>query len=104
MNFKNIFKSKSTQVITATLVLSFSACTNLEEQVRDEVLGGASLTMESTISAAYDRLGDATFTDNGGMLSMQEYASDIALLATRGSDWGDGGKWREMHEFTWTPN
>ncbi|MNX56527.1 SusD family protein [compost metagenome] len=22
-------------------------------------------------------------------------------MPTRGSDWGDGGKWRDMHEFTW---
>ncbi len=104
MNIKNIFKSKSTQIVAATLFLSFSACTNLEEQVRDEVLGGGSITAESALAAAYDRLGDATFTDNSGMIAMQEYSSDIALLATRGSDWGDGGKWREMHEFTWTSN
>ncbi|HEY5746241.1 MAG TPA: RagB/SusD family nutrient uptake outer membrane protein [Chryseolinea sp.] len=104
MNFRNIFRSKSGQVIAATLLLSSFSCTDLNEEVRDEVLGGQAPSMESTLVAAYDRLGDATFTDNTGMISMQEYASDIALLATRGSDWGDGGKWREMHEFTWTPN
>jgi len=104
MKFKNIFRSKSGQIITATLLLSSFSCTDLNEQVRDEVLGGQAPSMESTLVAAYDRLGDATFTDNTGMISMQEYASDIAVLATRGSDWGDGGKWREMHEFTWTPN
>lgn len=100
----DILKSKTIRIIAATFVLVFPACTDLEENVRDEVLGGESATMESTLVAAYDRLGDGTFTDNGGMLAMQEYASDIALLPTRGSDWGDGGKWREMHEFTWTPN
>lgn len=104
MNLKNIFRSKAAQIIAATLVLSFSACTDLDEVVRDEVLGGEAASMESTLVAAYDRLGEGTFNDNGGMLSMQEYASDIALLPTRGSDWGDGGKWREMHEFTWTPS
>lgn len=104
MNFNNIFTSKPGQIIVATLLLSFSACTDLEEEVRDEVLGSESASMEATLAAAYDRLGDGTFTDNSGMIAMQEYASDIALLATRGSDWGDGGKWREMHEFTWTPS
>jgi len=104
MNFKNILKSKSGQIIAATLLFNFFSCTDLNEEVRDEVLGGQAPSMESTLVAAYDRLGDATFTDNTGMISMQEYASDIAVLATRGSDWGDGGKWREMHEFTWTAN
>lgn len=104
MKLTKIFGSKTAQTIAATLVLSFSACTDLDEVVRDEVLGGENASMESTLASAYDRLGEGTYNDNGGMIAMQEYASDIALLATRGSDWGDGGKWREMHEFTWTPN
>ena len=98
------FNSKNRIVLMLTLVsgLVFTQCTDLEEEVLDEVLGGESLTPASTLAAAYDRLGDGTFVDNGGMHAMQEYTTDVALLPTRGSDWGDGGKWRAMHEFTWT--
>lgn len=97
-----LFKFKHLLVLLA--VLSFTNCTKLDEKVLDEVLGQAASNPEGALAAAYDRLGDGTFVDNGGMLAMQEYTSDIALLPTRGSDWGDGGKWRAMHEFTWAPD
>lgn len=103
MKLKNIYKSKTAQVITATIFLCATACTNLDEEVRDEIFSGNAGDAEAALVAAYDRAGDGIFVDNGGMISMQEYSSDIAMLPTRGSDWGDGGKWREMHEFTWTP-
>lgn len=101
MKFNKIFKR--TTIITACAALVFAGCTDLNEDVMDEVLGDQSGNATSALAAAYDRLGDRTFTDNGGMIAMQEYSSDIALLPTRGSDWGDGGKWRAMHEFTWAP-
>ncbi|WP_207536025.1 RagB/SusD family nutrient uptake outer membrane protein [Desertivirga arenae] len=88
----------------ALLILSFglaTSCTDLDEVVLDEVLGDNASSPTGALAAAYDRLGDRTFVDNGGIFSLQEYTTDIAMLPTRGSDWGDGGKWRSMHEFTW---
>ncbi len=99
MKLKNII-SKTTFAAICFSIL-FSGCTNLDEEVLDEVLGGDSSNAAGALAAAYDRLGDGTFTSIGGMFAMNEMASDIALLPTRGSDWGDGGKWRAMHEFTW---
>ncbi|WP_026991566.1 RagB/SusD family nutrient uptake outer membrane protein [Flavobacterium subsaxonicum] len=99
MKFKTIFNSKT--IITACFAIVLAGCTNLDEDVLDEVLGGDSSNAAGALAAAYDRLGDGTFTSHGGMLAMQEYSSDIGILPTRGSDWGDGGKWRAMHEFTW---
>jgi starch-binding outer membrane protein, SusD/RagB family len=94
---------KSGYIVAATLGLFLSACTDLDEEVRDEVLGAGQISAEATVASVYDRLGDGLFVDNGGMIAMQDYASDMALLPTRGADWGDGGKWREMHEYTFTP-
>jgi hypothetical protein len=34
----------------------------------------------------------------------QEAATDEMIAPTRGSDWGDGGKWRNMHYHTFNPN
>ncbi|UII19594.1 RagB/SusD family nutrient uptake outer membrane protein [Fulvivirga ligni] len=102
MKTNNIFKKTTVALMAAGMF--FSSCTDLNEEVLDEVLIDNSVTNpERTLAAAYDRLGDGTFVDNSGMIAMQEYTSDIALLPTRGSDWGDGGKWRAFHEFTWTP-
>jgi hypothetical protein len=102
MKTNKLFKLKN--VLFLLTFLCFTGCTKLNESVLDEVLGENASSPEGALAAAYDRLGDGTFVDNGGMLAMQEYTSDVALLATRGSDWGDGGKWRAMHEFTWAPD
>lgn len=88
-------------LLLALLAIHLSGCTDLEEEVIDEVLGGESSDPESAVAAAYGKLGDATFVDHGNVFALQEYSTDEALLPTRGSDWGDGGKWRSMHEFTW---
>ncbi len=92
----------------AAFVLAFicisTNCTKLDEKPLDEIVGENASSPEGALAAAYDRLGDGTFVDNGGMIAMQEYSSDIGMLATRGSDWGDGGKWRALHEFTWGPD
>ncbi len=92
-----------------TLVLSVAAlalvgCTNLDEKVIDEVLGSEVADPEAALAAAYSQLGEGTFVDHGGVFALQEYSTDEAILPTRGSDWGDGGKWRAMHEFTWDAN
>jgi len=103
MRTNNIFNIK-TLLFLLTLFCFTTSCTKLDEVPLDEVVGENASSPEGALAAAYDRLGDGTFVDNGGMLAMQEYTSDVALLATRGSDWGDGGKWRAMHEFTWAPD
>jgi starch-binding outer membrane protein, SusD/RagB family len=79
-------------------------CTDLKEQVIDEVLGSNNSNPENALAAAYGQMGDATFVDHGNVFALQEYSTDEALLPTRGSDWGDGGVWRAVHEFTWAPD
>ncbi|MFI2742451.1 RagB/SusD family nutrient uptake outer membrane protein [Zhouia sp. PK063] len=89
--------------VTALSTALFS-CTDLNEKVIDEVLGGESSNPESALAAAYGQLGDGTFVDHGNVFGLQEYPTDEAMLPTRGSDWGDGGKWRALTEFTWGTN
>ena len=102
MKTLNLFNLKNLLILLAVLCLT--ACTKLEEKVLDEVLGANASSPDGALAAAYDRLGDGTFVDHGAVFSLQEYTTDEALLPTRGSDWGDGGKWRAMHEFTWAPD
>jgi len=97
-------KKHTIKYVAMASIALFSSCTNLDEVVLDEVLGDDASNPAGALAAAYDRLGDGTFVDHGAVFAMQEYTTDEALLATRGSDWGDGGKWRAMHEFTWAPD
>lgn len=99
---KKIFFNK--YILCLSFMLLLGSCTKLDEQVLDEVLGDDASNPEGALAAAYDRLGKGTFVDHGGFFALQQYTTDEAILATRGSDWGDGGKWRSMHEFTWTPD
>lgn len=86
------------------LTVAMVGCTDLHEKVIDEVLGSNNSNPENAIAAAYGQMGDATFVDHGNVFGLQEYSTDEALLPTRGSDWGDGGVWRAVHEFTWGPD
>ncbi|WP_029298325.1 RagB/SusD family nutrient uptake outer membrane protein [Chryseobacterium hispalense] len=92
------------KIILSVAVLALTGCTNLDEKVIDEVLGAEVADPEAALAAAYSQLGEGTFVDHGSVFALQEYSTDEALLPTRGSDWGDGGKWRAMHEFTWDAN
>lgn len=95
------FRSNTIKVSLFSLLLASVGCTKLHEQVIDEVLGTKTSNPESVMAAAYGQLGNGTFVDHSNVFAMQEYSTDEALLPQRGSDWGDGGKWRAMHEFTW---
>ena len=98
---------KTNKIFNIKLITLFSfiwlfvSCTDLDEVFLDEIPGNNVSNPAGALAAAYDRLGDGTFTDHGAVFSLQEYTTDEAILPTRGSDWGDGGKWRDMHEFSW---
>ncbi|GAL77470.1 putative outer membrane protein [Algibacter lectus] len=69
------------------------SCTDLNEEVIDEVIGGESSNPESAMAAAYGQLANRTFTDHGNVFGLQEYPTDECMLPTRGSDWG---RWWKM--------
>lgn len=99
---RKLFKTPT--LLSVFLITGFVGCTDLQEQVIDEVLGSESSNPENALAAAYGQMGNATFVDHGRVFALQEYSTDEALLPTRGSDWGDGGVWRAIHEFTWGPD
>lgn len=40
----------------------------------------------------------------GDYFDLQTAGSDEVIIPTRGGDWFDGGKWRDMHMHTWSPS
>lgn len=40
----------------------------------------------------------------GDYFDLQTASSDEVVIPTRGGDWFDGGKWRDMHFHTWSPS
>jgi hypothetical protein len=55
--------------------------------------------VDSSIDNVYNgfnRLGD-----QANFYALQEVSSDALLVPTRGTDWGDNGLWRTLHQHTW---
>lgn len=100
MQLTNIMKIKK-YLSFLPLLLVLVSCTNLEEKFLDEELGSNSASPEASLAAAYNRMIIDVFVDHAHLWGMQEYSTDEAMLPTRGADWGDGGRYRAIQEFTW---
>lgn len=100
---QNLFRIKTFLALTA-LFLALGSCTDLEEQVIDEIVSEDISSVEgaeaSLLSATYARCEDL-FANYGGTWCLQQMSTDETVLPVRGEDWSDGGKWRAIHEFTW---
>lgn len=81
------------------------SCTDLDEQVFDSIPGSEYPENADQVSGmavdAYARLKDLA-DDAGWWYLAQETTSDELVFPTRDTDWDDGGKWRVLHQHTWT--
>ena len=105
---RNQFKLMCLSV--AGLLLATS-CTDLEIEETDSIIDRSTATggifngvenVEASIDNVFNginRLGD-----QANYYALQEVAGDYELVPTRGTDWGDNGIWRTLHNHTWTPS
>ena len=96
----------SAALLGAALLLGTGSCTNLEDKVlgavsTDKIATGGVGTVDPAASlvGVYSSLNG--FTDQGNTYAMQEHTSDEQQGPTRGTDWGDFGVWRKLHQHTW---
>ncbi|HOM63945.1 MAG TPA: RagB/SusD family nutrient uptake outer membrane protein [Dysgonamonadaceae bacterium] len=92
-------------IFSITLTL-FQSCTNLDEEVYDQLpveqFGQTESQLNSLIAPIYRTL--KGFSPDGFLL-LSECSSDMAVTPTRkGGDWWDGGQFKELRQHTWTPN
>ncbi len=84
--------------------IAVTSCVDLEEELYDRLPGDK--YPENEIQGAlitgpiYEPMRD--FLDWGGWWFCQEVPSDEVTFPTRHTDWDDGGKWRVLHQHTWT--
>jgi starch-binding outer membrane protein, SusD/RagB family len=86
-------------------VVFFMACTNLDVEVRDSALiedeEGTFIGVNPT-AALESSYGDLRqWGDQANIYALMEVTSDEQLVPTRGTDWGDNGVWRTLHQHTW---
>ncbi|WP_026899076.1 RagB/SusD family nutrient uptake outer membrane protein [Daejeonella oryzae] len=85
------------------LVLSAASCTKLDEETfgsRSIDEGGAATA--ASLQGVYDQLNGQT--DQANTYALQEHSTDEMMGPTRGTDWGDFGTWRKLHQHTWDPS
>ncbi len=84
------------------------ACTNLEISETDSIIDSSTSTGTifngvDDVPASLDNIynGMNRLGDQANFFALQEVATDEQLVPTRGTDWGDNGIWRTLHNHTW---
>lgn len=103
MKKTNIFAT-----ISLFVVILLASCTDLEVEQTDSLLAegfsGIPTTEEaaSQVTAMYNNV-NGYVGDQANLYALSEVTTDALLVPTRGSDWGDNGIWRQLHQHSWTP-
>lgn len=93
-------------VVLASLV----ACTDLEIEATDSIIDSSTATggsfngvadVDASITNLYNDFRRLESQEN--YHALQEVTTDELLVPTRGTDWGDNGVWRVLHNHTWNP-
>ena len=89
---------------------TFTGCTDLELEDTDSITREtekgefSGLTdIQKNLNAGYNDLRGIIETHEN-LYGLNEGSSDELLIPTRGTDWGDNGIWRTLHQHTWDAN
>ena len=58
--------------------------------------------VDSYLANIYNSISGQT-GDQANLYALTEVTTDELMVPTRGTDWGDNGVWRTLHQHTWTP-
>lgn len=89
--------------LTLALTVFVSACDSLSVDPYSQIPADQFFQNEEEVLAAlapiYANL--RFLTTNNGYHGVTQVASDETIVPTRGTDWGDGGAWLQLHLHTW---
>ncbi|SEL63360.1 Starch-binding associating with outer membrane [Aquimarina amphilecti] len=88
-------------------IMLLVSCTDLEIEPTDSVI--ENLTgefsgvgdVDAAVTNVYNAL-NGQIGNQADLYALNEVTSDELLVPTRGTDWGDNGLWRNLHEHTWS--
>ncbi len=92
--------------LTLLIPLAFS-CTDLEIEGTDSLIteGFAGVAdVQSEVVNLSNTVAGGDLANQNGLFALQEVSSDEYIVPTRGSDWGDNGRWLSIHRHTWAPD
>ena len=97
---------KTIKWLAFSVLIAGISCTNLEieptdsffdESLSDEFLG---VDPTATLDGLYGSL-RTQIENQADWYALAEVSSDELLVPTRGTDWGDNGVWRNLHDHNW---
>src|SRR5689334_973894 len=103
-----MINNKNLKTFTFLLLAGLaSGCSKLDEKLNNtltnqqtaDALGAQGTAL--LLQAAYADIALPFVNDNEMLPNMTANSSDESLVPTRGGDWDDNGKWRQMHNHTW---
>ncbi|NND16340.1 MAG: RagB/SusD family nutrient uptake outer membrane protein [Eudoraea sp.] len=89
--------------LTALSVVGLMSCTDLEIEETDSIISEGFQGLadpSSTVDELYNRL-SGQYGNQSNWFALQEVTTDAAIIPTRGTDWGDNGEWRNLHNHGW---
>ncbi len=87
--------------VAVPLALSLQSCTNLDEDTFGVVTPDNFFRTEAEFVAALAPVYASVRDVQWGYWTSSEITTDEAIIPTRGTDWDDGGMWRQFHQHTW---
>lgn len=90
-------------LLLTTLAVTAFGCTDLEvEEIDSEVVAQdfSTVQVDENLTAVYNTFGNF-MTSQANTYALMEVSGDAQLIPTRGTDWGDGGVWRVLHQHSW---
>ena len=91
-------------VLFVPLVFS---CTDLEIEATDSLItdGFAGVQdIQSEVTNLANSVGSGALANQESLFALNEVTTDEYIVPTRGSDWGDNGRWLSIHRHTWAPD
>ena len=106
MNTKKMNIMRLLGVASCLVAFMAVSCTDLEIEETDSIFAESAdgFNGVADVKASLENLYGATIGMQGGQdnfYALQEVSSDEYLVPTRGTDWGDNGIWRTLHNHTW---
>ena len=100
-------KNRIKFLLICALALNISGCTDLEIEETDSLIVNQTgeFTGVNDVAATLDGIYDALrgqIATQENLYGLVEVPTDELLVPTRGTDWGDNGVWRLLHQHNWS--
>ena len=89
-------------LILATTLIGLNSCGKLAQENYSNIPPGTTISSAGGVDAVYgDAIGGAygklrNFVGNDQWWGINEACTDECIVPTRGNDWGDGDKWKDL--------